>query len=586
MCRSHPKSCAAITAELARRNNLHTNLYIRPLAYKCAERIGVAIDDQDAFFIVVLPYGEYLHSENGLHAGVSSWRRIDDNMIPPRAKICGAYANSALASDDARRNGFDEAILLNESGHVAEGSTCNIFMLRKGKLITPDVTENVLEGITRDSVMELAKRELGLEIVERPIDRSELYVCDELFLTGTAVGLAPVVSVDHRPVRDGAIGAVTRTLRQLYFDAMHGNLPAYRKWLFPVYENDRTSAPNAARQEETIWPERMPARTLHPFHDEAAETAGDGAGDAAQARREHECRATVVQANAYDVAMENFDTAADAMGLEKNTREMIKYPERMLTVGVPVRMDDGSIHRFVGYRVQHSSVRGPAKGGIRFHPQVTLDEVKALATWMTWKCAVVNIPFGGAKGGITCDPKNMSQGELERMTRRYTSAILPIIGPEQDIPAPDVYTNSQTMAWIMDTYSMTKGYAIPGVVTGKPISLGGSLGRNEATGRGVFYTIECACEHLHIAAEGRHHRRAGLRQRRIDHRAVAARSGREDRRRERLHRLRLQQQGPECSGTHPHEGALRPCRRLPGERAHPAARTACARVRHPGACGP
>jgi glutamate dehydrogenase/leucine dehydrogenase len=165
-------------------------------------------------------------------------------------------------------------------------------------------------------------------------------------------------------------------------------------------------------------------------------------------------------------------------------------------------MDDGHIHRFEGFRVQHSSVRGPAKGGIRYHPQVTLDEVKALATWMTWKCAVVNIPFGGAKGGITCDPKKMSAGELERMTRRYTSAILPLIGPEQDIPAPDVYTNSQTMAWIMDTYSMTKGYMIPGVVTGKPISLGGSLGRNEATGRGVFYTIESACEHLHMKLKG------------------------------------------------------------------------------------
>ena len=212
--------------------------------------------------------------------------------------------------------------------------------------------------------------------------------------------------------------------------------------------------------------------------------------------------AVAIQSNAYDVAMENFDSAADVMGLDKNTREMIKWPERMLTVGVPVRMDDGNIHRFTGYRVQHSSVRGPAKGGIRYHPQVTLDEVKALATWMTWKCAVVNIPFGGAKGGITCNPKKMSQGELERMTRRYTSAILPLIGPEQDIPAPDVYTNSQTMAWIMDTYSMTKGYAIPGVVTGKPISLGGSLGRNEATGRGVFSTIECACEHLHIPLKG------------------------------------------------------------------------------------
>jgi glutamate dehydrogenase/leucine dehydrogenase len=211
---------------------------------------------------------------------------------------------------------------------------------------------------------------------------------------------------------------------------------------------------------------------------------------------------TTVAANAYDVALENFDTAADALGLNNDTREMIKYPERILMVTVPVRMDDGHIRRFEAYRVQHSSVRGPCKGGIRFHPQVTLDEVKALATWMTWKCAVVNIPFGGGKGGITCDPKHMSAGELERMTRRYTSAILPLIGPEQDIPAPDVYTNSQTMAWIMDTYSMTKGYPIPGVVTGKPISLGGSLGRNEATGRGVFYTIQSACDHLRMQLKG------------------------------------------------------------------------------------
>jgi len=207
---------------------------------------------------------------------------------------------------------------------------------------------------------------------------------------------------------------------------------------------------------------------------------------------------TISKGNAYDVAMENFDSAADVLGLDDSTREMIKYPERVLTVTVPVRMDDGHIHRFEGYRVQHSSVRGPSKGGIRYHPQVTLDEVKALATWMTWKCAVVNIPFGGGKGGVTCDPKHMSPGELERMTRRYTSAILPLIGPEQDIPAPDVYTNPQTMAWIMDTYSMTKGYPIPGVVTGKPISLGGSLGRNEATGRGVFYTVESACKHLNL----------------------------------------------------------------------------------------
>ena len=206
--------------------------------------------------------------------------------------------------------------------------------------------------------------------------------------------------------------------------------------------------------------------------------------------------------NAYQVALENFDLAADALNLEDSVRAMIKYPERALAVSVPVRMDSGRIVRFEGYRVQHSTARGPAKGGIRYHPDVTADEVKALATWMTWKCAVVNIPYGGGKGGVTCNPDEMSLGELERLTRRYTYAILPLIGPEQDIPAPDVHTNPQVMAWIMDTYSMTKGFPIPGVVTGKPISLGGSLGRNEATGRGVFYTTASSCEHLGVPIQG------------------------------------------------------------------------------------
>ena len=212
--------------------------------------------------------------------------------------------------------------------------------------------------------------------------------------------------------------------------------------------------------------------------------------------------AAIKERNAYTLALENFDAAADALELSPDVREMIKYPERALTVTLPVRMDNGHIHRFEGYRVQHSTARGPAKGGIRFHPNVTIDEVKALATWMTWKCGVVNIPFGGGKGGVTCNPKQMSQNELERMTRRYTSAILPLIGPAQDIPAPDVYTNPQTMALIMDTYSMTKGYTVTGVVTGKPLSLGGSLGRNEATGRGVFYTVQSACEHLGFPLKG------------------------------------------------------------------------------------
>jgi branched-chain amino acid aminotransferase len=227
----------AITVELMRRNAFHTNVYVRPLAYKSAERVGVSTDDQDAFAVIALPFGEYLHSDRGLHAGVSSWRRIEDNAIPARAKICGAYVNSALATDEAHACGFDEAIFLNESGHVAEGATCNIFMMRNGCLITPAVTENALEGITRASVMELAQRELGLRVVERAIDRSELYVCEELFFTGTAVGVAPIVRVDHRPVKDGAIGAVSHAMQQLYFDATRGHLQAYWNWLTPVYQS-------------------------------------------------------------------------------------------------------------------------------------------------------------------------------------------------------------------------------------------------------------------------------------------------------------------------------------------------------------
>jgi branched-chain amino acid aminotransferase len=222
-----------ITSELIRRNSFQTDIYVRPLAYKSAERVGVRTDDKDAFALIALPFGAYL-PDKGLHAGVSSWRRLEDNAIPARGKICGAYVNSVLASDDARQAGFDEALLLNENGQVAEGATCNLFMVRKGTLITPPVTENILEGITRDAVMELARQELGMPIAERPIDRSELYVCDELFLTGTAVGVSPVVRVDHRPVRDAEIGSNTRELRRLYFEAVRGRLPAYRKWLVPA----------------------------------------------------------------------------------------------------------------------------------------------------------------------------------------------------------------------------------------------------------------------------------------------------------------------------------------------------------------
>ncbi len=198
-------------------------------------------------------------------------------------------------------------------------------------------------------------------------------------------------------------------------------------------------------------------------------------------------RAEAQDENPWHQAMEQLDRAGKAMKLEPFALERLRHPKRILTVSVPVKMDDGSVKVFEGYRIQHNMDRGPAKGGIRYHPQVSLDEVKALSFWMTMKCAVVNLPYGGAKGGIICDPKKMSKGELERMTRRYTAEISIIIGPDKDIPAPDVNTNEQVMAWIMDTYSMTLGYACPGVVTGKPIEIGGSLGRKEATGRGVFY---------------------------------------------------------------------------------------------------
>jgi len=192
------------------------------------------------------------------------------------------------------------------------------------------------------------------------------------------------------------------------------------------------------------------------------------------------------------------ELAAEKLKLEKDLLKVLKEPKRILTVAVPIRMDDGHVEVFRGYRVQHNLALGPGKGGIRFHQDVNLEEIVALAMLMTWKCAVVNIPFGGAKGGVVCNPKDLSVGELERLTRRYVSEISIIIGPEKDIPAPDVNTNPQIMAWIMDTFSMQSGFSVPSMVTGKPLEIGGSLGRNEATGRGVVYTIEEACSRLNI----------------------------------------------------------------------------------------
>jgi glutamate dehydrogenase (NAD(P)+) len=206
--------------------------------------------------------------------------------------------------------------------------------------------------------------------------------------------------------------------------------------------------------------------------------------------------------NPYRIAQIQFDIAAEYLKLDSALRQILRTPKRVLEVSIPTKMDNGQVKVFTGYRVQHNTARGPAKGGLRYHPNVTLDEVKALATWMTWKTATVNIPYGGGKGGVVCDAKRMSKPELERMTRRYTSEILPLIGPEQDILAPDVYTDAQTMAWIMDTYSMTKGFSTLSVVTGKPVSIGGSEGRKEATARGCLVVVEEACKIKKISLRG------------------------------------------------------------------------------------
>lgn len=199
-----------------------------------------------------------------------------------------------------------------------------------------------------------------------------------------------------------------------------------------------------------------------------------------------------------DMAVQQFDIAAAKLNVDANVASRLRRPDRALIVSVPIRMDDGKVQVFTGYRVQHNDVLGPFKGGIRYHPEVNLGEVSALAMWMTWKCSLVGLPLGGAKGGVTCDPVELSRQELQSMTRRYTAEILNFIGPEIDIPAPDLGTNEQVMAWVMDTFSQHKGHAVPEIVTGKPVDIGGTLGRREATGRGVVYTIIEAAKHLSI----------------------------------------------------------------------------------------
>ncbi len=215
-------------------------------------------------------------------------------------------------------------------------------------------------------------------------------------------------------------------------------------------------------------------------------------------RKERDTFLSGTEENPYEAMIARFDVAAKKLDLDPGLYKVLTHPEKQIIVSVPVRRDNGEVEVYTGYRVLHNTSRGPAKGGIRFDMQVTLDEVKALAAWMTWKCAVVNVPFGGAKGGVVCDPSTMSNGELERVTRRYTSAIIDTLGPDSDVPAPDVNTNERVMAWIMDTYSMHKRHTVTAVVTGKPVEMGGSLGRREATGRGCMFVTREALKRLRL----------------------------------------------------------------------------------------
>ena len=273
------------------------------------------------------------------------------------------------------------------------------------------------------------------------------------------------------------------------------------------------------------------------------------------------------QRDPWSVALEQFGIAADKLHLDPNMRAILAECQRELTVHFPVRMADGVVKVFTGYRIQHNTTRGPGKGGIRYHPSVSLGEVKALAMWMTWKCAVVGIPYGGAKGGVMCDPKTMSAQQLETLTRRYTTEIELLIGPDRDIPAPDVNTNAQTMAWIMDTYSMHKGYTALAVVTGKPLSIGGSEGRNEATARGAVYTIIEAAKHLGMDLEGARVVVQGFGNAGSFSAKLMAEIGAQDRR-----RVRHERRHPQPQGHRPAEGRRVQARDRLGHRASRARR--------------
>lgn len=238
-----PQQLTDILTDLLRQENYHETCYIRPLAYKSSEMIGVRLHDvEDALTIFAIPFGRYVQNEEGLHVGFSAWRRVDDNAIPARGKIAGAYANSALIKSDAVLAGYDEALVLTNDGHISESSAANIFIIRKGVVYTPPVQSDILEGIVRRSIIELLRAELNVEVVERDIDRTEIYIADEAFLCGTGVQVAAITRVEHRPVGSGKMGPITQRLRDTFFDVVSGRMPQYRHWLTPVYEKETLKA--------------------------------------------------------------------------------------------------------------------------------------------------------------------------------------------------------------------------------------------------------------------------------------------------------------------------------------------------------
>ena len=241
-----PEELVDISAELIRKNQFTGDVYVRPIAFKSSNKVGVTLPKEESFAIITVPMGRYLDTQKGLHCGVSSWRRIQDNAIPCRGKICGAYVNSALAAQEARDRGFDEAIFLNEDGHVAEGSAMNLFLVRNGHLVTPDVSEGILEGITRDTLMTLGRSSLAVSTETRAVDRTELYVADEVFLCGTAAEVAPVTKIDGRLVGNGQPGRLTLRLQKIYEQVVHGKMTQYRHWLEPCYRHPAAHRVGAA----------------------------------------------------------------------------------------------------------------------------------------------------------------------------------------------------------------------------------------------------------------------------------------------------------------------------------------------------